>query len=94
MYRVLFFSYNLDSQLPQNFADHIIAKSEIQYYNLPPSLTKLPNLTQYHHYENESVQEMSRPTTHATLTPPPSPPNSEDTQKLNKNQSQIKDSDN
>ena len=78
--------------MTQNFTDQIITKSEIQYYNLPPSVTKLPNVNQYHHYENESVQEMSRPTPHATLTPPPSPPNSQDTPKLNKDQSQVKDS--
>ena len=80
--------------MTQNFADQIIATSESQYYNLPPSLTKLPNVNQFHHYENESVQEMSRPTTHATLTPPPSPPNSEGTQKFDKDNSQDKVSEN
>ena len=56
---------------------------------MPQSLKKLPISNLSHHYENEVLQEMSRPNTHSTLTPPPSPPNSEDTQHLNNNKDKL-----
>ena len=71
--KILYFSDKLITNTTQKFCENINNSSEVQYYNIPSSLTKLPNTNQFHHYENEAVQEMSRPTMHATLTPPPSP---------------------
>ena len=92
--KILYFSDKLITNTTQKFCENINNSSEVQYYNIPSSLTKLPNTNQFHHYENEAVQEMSRPTMHATLTPPPSPPNSEDTQKSNKTQNNSQEREN
>jgi hypothetical protein len=62
---------------------------EVEYYNLLPSTTLPPSLTQHKDNKQNIID-----TTHATLTPPPSPPSSDDTQnteqKTNGNGQQIK----
>ena len=54
---------------------------EVEYYNLPPSISYLSSSMIQH---NDVTKQATEP---STLTPPPSPPTSEDTQNNNKEKS-------